>query len=289
MPAATLFTALVDYAGLFPPAGLTMPQAVTAYAIELDSRDAWMLGRFVCPAGRLEELAVAASAHWTIGSDVWRVSALAPDPDADLPRIRAFNLRHGANAVADAVEGKASTVEQVDHFAGLLGAMLGYVEVALDPDPAPLLAVCARLGLRAKARLGGVVPDAIPRPELVARFLRRCHEAGVPFKATAGLHHAVRGAHPLTYEPGAPRATLHGFLNLLVATHLASQGADDADVCAALEERDAAAFVLQADAFAWGPHVLPLAALLSLRETMIAVGSCSFREPMRDLTALGLT
>lgn len=289
MPAATLLAGLVDYAGLFPPAALTMPQAVTGYAVELQGGDAWMLGRFVCPAARLEELAAAASAHWTIGTDVWRVSALAPEPDADLPTIRAFNVRHGANALADAVEGKASTVEQVDHLASLLGDLPGYVELPLEPDPAPLLASCARLGLRAKARLGGVVADAIPRPELVARFLRRCHEAGVPFKATAGLHHAVRGAHPLTYAPDAPRATMHGFLNLLVATHLAGAGADDADVCAALEERDPAAFVLQADAFVWRHHALPRPAIVQLRATLIAVGSCSFREPMRDLTTLGLT
>ena len=76
MPAATLLSSFVDYAGLFPPAGLSMGDAVAAYAADRTGRDAWMLGRFVCPAARLDELAVAAAPRWTADDAPWRVSAL---------------------------------------------------------------------------------------------------------------------------------------------------------------------------------------------------------------------
>ncbi len=288
MPAATLLSGLVDYAGLFPPAALGMAEAVAAYAADLAGGDAWMLGRFVCPASRLEELAEAAAPHWTAEGVPWRVSALAPDPAADFPHIRAFNLTHAGNAIVDVVEGKASTVADIDRFAGELDELEGFVEVPLDPDPAELLAACARLGLKGKARLGGVVAEAIPRPELVARFLVRCRDAGIAFKATAGLHHPIRGAYPLTYAPGAPRATMHGFLNVLFATYVVLRGGDDLEASAVLEERDGAVFAADRDGVHWRDIVIPAPQILRLRETMISIGSCSFREPTADLAALGL-
>ena len=48
-----LLAGIVDYAGLFPPAGLDMPAAVRNYASYRTDDHAWMLGRFVVPASRL--------------------------------------------------------------------------------------------------------------------------------------------------------------------------------------------------------------------------------------------
>ena len=92
-----------------------------------------------------------------------------------------------------------------------------YVEIPLDRDPAPLVAAIARRGGRAKARTGGVTPDAFPPAEAVARFLRACTDAGVPFKVTAGLHHPLRAEYRLTYAPDSPRGTMFGFLNVFLA------------------------------------------------------------------------
>jgi len=45
--------------------------------------------------------------------------------------------------------------------------------------------------------------------------LRGAPSWGVPFKATAGLHHPLRCIHPLTHEPNSPAAAMHGFLTSL--------------------------------------------------------------------------
>ena len=53
-------------------------------------------------------------------------------------------------------------------------------------------------------------------------------------KATAGLHHALRGDYRLTYEPDSARRTMHGFVNLVLAAALLLAGKIDeelADAC----------------------------------------------------------
>ena len=56
----TLMTGLIDYAGLFPPAGLGMNEAVANYARDLGGTDAFALSKFICPASRLDELSESA-------------------------------------------------------------------------------------------------------------------------------------------------------------------------------------------------------------------------------------
>ena len=70
-----------------------------------------------------------------------------------------------------------------------------FVELPLRDDPRQLLDGDSRRRARwAKVRTGGVTPDAFPSARRrSARFIARCAELSVPFKATAGLHHPLRG------------------------------------------------------------------------------------------------
>jgi len=49
-PRRELLRGLIDYAGLFPPASLALPDAVRNYQKYRDGPNAWMLARFVIPA-----------------------------------------------------------------------------------------------------------------------------------------------------------------------------------------------------------------------------------------------
>jgi hypothetical protein len=51
-----LLRGLIDYAGLFPPASLDVPDAVRNYRAYRSGPHAWMLGRFVVPAARVAEI-----------------------------------------------------------------------------------------------------------------------------------------------------------------------------------------------------------------------------------------
>jgi hypothetical protein len=287
----------IDYAGLFPPAGLGMADAVANYASYRTSPHAWALGRFVVPAGRLTELAQAADELLprAPASDGWRIAALlGPDTAGDLEAIGEFNCRHtadGAGAIAvDVVEAKADSPEGVERLLSRVPSYLRpYVEIPVARDPAPLAAAVARGGGRLKVRTGGVTTDAFPPAADLVRFLRVAREAGVPFKATAGLHHPLRAEYRLTYEPGSACGTMFGFLNLFLAAAFVAAGLDPAAAERLLEERDREAFRFEADGVEWQGRRLDLDTIRRARESLIiSFGSCSFTEPIGDLQSLGL-
>ena len=282
----------IDYAGLFPPASRDMPTVVADYAAYRRGPDAWALGRLIVPAARLDALADAAGDAWRAaagrGEGAWQVSAvIGSDLEGDAARVADFNARHATLAVVDVIEARATTPEAVADVVARFPALPVFVEIPVADDPSRLLAAIARAGARAKVRTGGVTPGAAPAARDVARFLAGCAAAGVPFKATAGLHHPLRGEYPLTYEPGSARDTMFGYLNVFLAALVARAGADEAAVVAALEWRDAAALALDPSGARWpGGHV-SCAAIAAARATWeVGFGSCSFREPLDDLTAM---
>ena len=172
-----------------------------------------------------------------------------------------FNCRHaaaGATALAaDVVEVKAGSVRAVDALLDALPRDLqAYIEIPIDPDPAPLVAALARRGARAKVRTGGITPDAFPATSTLLRFLRACTAAGVPFKATAGLHHPLRAEYRLTYAPDSARGMMFGFLNVFLASAFLRQGMGDADAGALLEEGSLEAFRVTGEAIEWRGHRL---------------------------------
>lgn len=289
-PLRTLLDGLIDYAGLFPPAALPMPEAVRNYAAYRAGPDRWALGRFVVPAERLPELERAAEGLAAPG-DRWLLSVLVGANDAgQVEAARAFNARHAASRdlVADVLEGRAGSTEGVAALAAARPGFTLFIEVPADPDPAPLIEAIGAAGARAKVRTGGVTTDAFPGAAQVARFLAACIRLGVPFKATAGLHHPIRAEYPLTYAPDAPRGMMFGYLNVFLAAALLHGGGSEADATQLLEETRLDAFSFSDHGVSWDGHRFTLADLAASRRFALGVGSCSFDEPLDDLATAGL-
>ncbi len=168
-------------------------------------------------------------------------------------------------------------------------------------------------GCYAKLRTGGVSAEAIPSVEVVVDFLVRCAEFNLPFKATAGLHHALRCVAPLTYEAESPRATMYGFLNLFTAAAIewsaqkAGGPAPREMLAACLADSDRKHWWFTDHTLTWRgvpepPHPskpttgLPgtplkfqLGTLAEMRSKFaLSFGSCSFEEPIDELRALEL-
>jgi hypothetical protein len=285
-PLAALVEGLVDYAGLFPPASLAMDDAVARYAADRAGPHRAMLGRFVLPAGRLDEFAVAGARHHA--GEPWRLAAIATADEA--PLVARFNAGQRGRFVVDAIEARAANVETIWAIGSAYDAAFTvHVELPAKDDPTVLIAELAARGLSAKIRTGGVTADAFPAPGEVLRFLGACARHGVAFKATAGLHHPLRGEYALTYDDGAPRATMYGFLNLFMAAALLYDGVDLVELVPLLDERDATAFRVEGDAISWRGRRVTSAEVARARERFASsFGSCSFDEPVRELAALAL-
>lgn len=293
-PAATLralMRRVVDYAGLFPPAALSMSDAVARYASHLAAPESWMLGRFVVPVERLGELAEAASPLVGAGTDAWRLSALiGGEPAAAGPLVRAFNAAHRGRFVVDAVECRAVAGGRVAASIGALpGELRIFVEVPLLDDPGRLLEEVRSAGAWAKMRTGGVTAESFPSAREVARFIARAAELSVPFKATAGLHHPICGDHALTYEAGAPTGRMFGFLNVFVATAFAHCRVQERVLVDIVAEDEPAAFRFGDEELRWRGRSVTSRQVASARGGLgLSFGSCSFEEPVAGLRELGL-
>jgi hypothetical protein len=284
-----LLTSLIDYAGLFPPAGLEMKHAVANYARYREAEHAWALGRFIVPAARLPEFeSLLPQARSGAG---WHISALlGPEVAVDMAAIAQFNSRHTGRAQIDSVETKATTADEIASMRSAIpDSVLAYFEIPHSEDPATLLSAIHKARARAKIRTGGLTPEVFPAAEQIARFILRCIAAEVPFKATAGLHHPVRCMRPLTYAPDAPTGKMHGFVNVFLAAAFALTGMPQPDLVELLQEESPTAFRFDATGASWRDHRIDQKLLLECRGSLgMSFGSCSFDEPIDDLRAINL-
>jgi hypothetical protein len=154
------------------------------------------------------------------------------------PRLdRHFALRQVEVAVAKRGEDPQPGLHRLIRALAAGAAPRGYAEIplswgllgALDTVAA---ARAAGAPIAAKFRTGGLAAELFPTPVELAAIICACRERELPFKLTAGPHHALRSADP---ETGFVH---HGFLNVLVGSLLAADGGEVADVAEVLATTD---------------------------------------------------
>jgi hypothetical protein len=287
-----LLSELIDYAGLFPPAGEDMKTAVDNYAEYLRGPDRSALGRFVVPLSRLDEFEdAAADLLPRARSSPWRVSVLvAEDVRHAAETIAKFNARHSPQsrrglATIEVVELKASTIEEIaNQQHDLPRTITSYFEIPLSGDVPSLVKAIREVSARAKVRTGGITANAFPPSQPIIDFMVACRAESVAFKATAGLHHPIRGEYRLTYEQGTANGMMYGFLNVFIAAALLAAGESEEVALAVLEETNRAAFEFSDDYLQWRDKRISAAQLAEVRRrNAISFGSCSFREPIDEL------
>jgi len=318
-PIKGLMTGLIDYAGLFPPAGLGMDEAVRRYAEYRAGGHAPALGRFIIPAGRLAELRDSIlPVAGRVPAPAWPLSIIVGEkPEAALAGVARFEEEvaagvEGSWARISSLEHRVSRPEQVGERLHLVQERLResesvevFFEIPLGPDPDLFVAAIASPGAGpvpegegtgrpstfAKIRTGGVTSEAFPAPEAILRFLVCCRDHGVAFKATAGLHHPLCGLYPLTYEEHSDLGAMTGFLNLfLTASAVHRRIGQKEEWLALLTEASADAFTFSGASIRWRSLTLPTSDIVATRhEFARSFGSCSFEEPIEGLRELAVS
>lgn len=298
---------LVDYAGLFPPASLDMPEAVANYAEYRQHAEAWMLGRFICPAGRLSEMVECLPQGYT-NSGPWPCSVLVGNGQAtdkalevlpsQLENIVEVEQSHDHQVVAPAMEMPLplDAVGQLEFILGEIKTSLTkwnlqdrelYLEVPAQGNPeddARVLSAIQKSGYKAKFRCGGVTVEAFPSVTRLAGIIHAAAELNLPLKCTAGLHHPVR------HLAEEPPTMMHGFLNVFGAGLLANARVGGLDlITQCLAETNPAQFQFSDQGFNWSGHQVARQDVEKFRNLLLpGFGSCSFDEPRQDLRDLGL-
>lgn len=290
MPAP--YARLVDDAAVFPPGNAPLGDALTAHLAHRRTTYADLVGPLVVNDQALPELlellgsnpgpaplpvavvvtggagAIAPAARWAGRSEAVELAALELGlrDEEDLPR----NARR-----------VTTVVEQLWASGDLAEDTPVYVEpprlVGGEPTTSWLTALdeVAALELRLKLRTGGVTADAFPTPRDLAASIDAALDREMPFKCTAGLHHAL---HHRDRDTGLEH---HGFLGVLLATRAALDGGSVGEVAQMLDISDP-------DRAREALATAGEAGLVSARRWFTSFGSCSVREPLEDLVSLGL-
>ena len=292
----------IDYAGLFPPASLSLEPAVKNHAEYVRTDDAWMLGAFILPIGQFD--AAAGMLQEFNREHPFEISALGPktsDTQAFLAAVKV--AAQASRTLLQEHSGRASVTQlemplPADVNAHTLTAARELLESLPAFWEAPADAAERTIALLAqhndsisggtrpfgfKLRTGGVTADAFPSSPQIAAALVASAKHHVPIKFTAGLHHPVRQFH------SSVQTKMHGFLNVLGAGVMAAEHGWNAEQTAAmLDDEDAAAFRFDDDRFTWRDVSISADQISVRRELVTSLGSCSFDEPREDLRALNL-
>ena len=310
----SLFDGIIDYAGLFPPAKLSMNEAFSRFLEHRSSHDGWMLARFICPATRLEELEpliedsepsqlpVAVS---VLGRGGDTLEDFLESVNQDENELAGFATRLADRVAVDAFEvrlpaagGAKVAVEKAWEILtdGGSRSLTPYFEVSLLGKWRPRLPAAAaavrdadrkagdrgRVGL--KMRCGGLDASAIPEVAAVAAAIATCRATGILLKATQGLH------HPFRHHDSELDTMAHGFVNLFTASALAH--VHDLPVKTLIEivaEVDPEAFVLGPKRLGWRNFEATDDQIVEARRAILtSFGSCSFSDPRNHLQTFGI-
>jgi hypothetical protein len=309
----TLLNGLFDYAGMFPPASLPLAEALREYLGHQAEPDAWMVGPFVIPVGKLDELLIllndghthdplrliilprsSPSAEeslqlWSEDLDVCSNFVLQAQGRAS---IESFEFRFPPDLFSDP-DGAARFVSKTCALfdtAGFENASL-FGEIIRTPSYSGQLPIyfltlaSASSGhpIWGKLRCGGMNQADFPSPTELAQFIHTAIHVDHPFKATAGLHHPVRHFNE---DQGVD---MHGFLNVMFAITLGRvHHLDPSKIQEIIEERNPLSFEFIPSGIRWNTLAASTTDFIFDRKRHgLSIGSCSFNDPRADLVGLG--
>jgi hypothetical protein len=319
---------MIDYAGLFPPAKLPLPEAIANYAEYRKGPESWMLSRFLCPAARLEELAPFGATHLREGPPL-RFSVIGgvhDDPAAflanlqkDLAEVARFRERHPGRVEVDVMELRLPrSLLGKEAERPLLDFLRGAVRI-LETEGPPSSRIYFEGGLvedwrsawpnliEALARWNDTLMrrDAAHARARGLGFKLRCGGADasafpsaeqVALAVTACRDHrlpfkATAGLHhPFRHLDPAIETKRHGFVNVFGAALLAhASNLDEGTIRTLILDERPENFLFGDAGFGWQGSGVASEEIQRLRGQLVtSFGSCSFEEPVADLKTLGL-
>ncbi|MGH3812827.1 MAG: hypothetical protein ACRDUV_10275, partial [Pseudonocardiaceae bacterium] len=269
-----LLARLVDDAALFPPSVTSLVDVVATHLAARGEPYAGVIGFLLCPTSRLSALVTAL--RKTPPAQPVALSLVANPGLGGLPKAISTALDNGNLLDLRMIEVLAPSDVDANWLVQLTEFVPDDVVRVVEPrrgrpDWLDGVRRVAEAGCWLKLRCGGASAESFPSINEVADFLAIATGTGQPFKATAGLHHAVR------HHDDRTGLTHHGLLNMLVGTARSISGTG---VHEALRCTDAAALAAEAGALSQENARI-------VRDVFACYGSMSLTGPVADLIRLG--
>jgi hypothetical protein len=312
----------IDYAGMFPPASLGLEEAAANYCRYRCEPEAWMLGSFVCPIARLEDLFSMVRdevQHHSTSEHRFRVTGLLTGGET-LDAFLETSLREAQTASEGPLCSRVQTLE-----VRVPGEVVAQEDFRFLENWLPVWVLGEAEPKMVYLELPLISPSAVARdwPRLLRRLaseIRRRERASLPSSsykvgikirtggpspelvpssvalatAICGLRDeglrwkATAGLHqPLRHFDSAVGAKVHGFVNLFVGAVMADvHRLSPTAVEAILDDEDPSDFVFEEKAIRWRDYAASVSEMARYR-LLESFGSCSFDEPRDGLRKLG--
>ncbi|WP_338449947.1 hypothetical protein R4Z09_28015 [Niallia oryzisoli] len=288
-------TELIDYAGLFPPAALPLPEAIRNYSSYISRSDSWMLGPFVIPAARLNELAEYKdrfNEQYPLRLSV--ILTESNELQTQLRSIEQFLHTYQDVGSVDSIEIKLSHDVKPSFLEKLAKDTIDYpiycevsgtneqIKALLDTIKSVNHKSPKQIGV--KMRMGGIKADLFPSAEKAAFVIHECQGRDLFIKFTAGLH------HPIRQYRNEVETKMHGFVNVFTAALFAyNDSIDVKTIETILLDEDPSHFSFTPAGLSWGNMSVSSEEINKARSLFAhSYGSCSFDEPREELGNLSI-
>lgn len=280
-----LLECFIDYAGLFPPAKLSAPDAIHEF-LEFRKSNDWLSSNFATPLNNLIALTEAwpgdlEDTGFCLLGNARVEGDFAQALEEDLSKIDSLPdhlivVSYEIKAIDQA--GLARVVDATVNCDYLIPVEIPYSEDLTSW----ILPLSETDNAMPKFRTGGTEPGSVPIAESLAHFISECVQLDVPFKLTAGLHHAYPNKNKETGD------IQHGFLNVLAATTLATTEDFNRKELTEVLLASPQELIWEGDSFVWKGESFGLEELREGKLFFQSFGSCSLAEPLADLRAYRL-
>lgn len=316
---------IIDYAGLFPPARLSLDTAIQNFIQYHRESDSWMLSRFIIPAPQLQELKAyqeeLSARREPFGFSVLGKARETTDGfNEEIESVVQYCLRfheeNGRHIITDVLEIKlpgeavqANDISMLNELLAETARSVGtsaqlpcyiFYEVVLNESwKKDLETVIRAISNHNKWDAG--THDSYR----YAGFKLRCGgEEASMFPSPEQVAYALNNArdhdvpvkctaglhHPVRHFNESVQTKVHGFFNVFGGAMLAHvHDLSDEELEEILREEDPEQFMFSEGAFGWNNLTVSTSKIKELRETSyISYGSCNFDEPREDLRDLNL-
>jgi hypothetical protein len=305
--AECFFSSLIDYAGLFPPAGLSIEKALSNYCDYRQHPQRWILSRFILTPAHLSQISSGMLSGHTQEQPL-DLSLVCKDPLNEIPlgmkRISELNNRISIGSIEVSLSAGRVVSEQIRQCDAVLNKYDStdkfrslFFEIPPSPDWAASLpevvdslkaaAETSNRSIGFKLRCGGTEPHLVPSFGRVADAISACAQSSVPIKFTAGLHHPFRAG---LQDGGASCQTpsMHGYFNVFFAAFAAfGKGSPASKIMEILTCQGDVRPEFGEEYLEWLGIRFSLSELKKIRTSLaLSFGSCSFVEPLEDASAL---